>query len=892
MVKMKLRSIMLVFLFLFTLSILVPYQTSAEDIINDEDDGEEDIEHTEESSTNNEESKSNPESDNNEEEQKVEETEEEIGSDDNSEALDEELPEEEQPSNGDKEEISTENPNQVKEDSHVTNDQESEQEEEVNEDTPVPDTLSENSSSRKLVALKKGVRDPEVKELKRKLNQIGFGGITVTDYFGDFTDRRVREFQAYYNLEVDGSAGPATMKKLDEVYNSPFQGGKRHKETIALKNKLNKLDFGYIQVTELYGSFTTKKVKEFQKTYGLIENGIADERTVAKIDELLSSPLQHGKNHNDMIEIKQKLNHLNYGKITVTTLLGNITEKNVVKFQKDNNIPAHEIIDPLTLNKIDSVFNNAFKKNNRHPGIVAMKNKLNKIGFGNITVTTLYGSFTEKKVKEFQQYYGITVTGQADLKTLNMLDQVHDSPFQQGKRHEDTIDLKNNLNELGFGNITVTTLYGSFTAKRVRDFQKHYGLKVNGIADPPTLNKIDELLSDPLQVGDRDNSLINIKKKLNSLGYGHITVTTLFGSYTEQKVKEFQADEGLPVSGSIDGNTLNKINQTYSSVFKQGGRHPSIIDLKHGLNKVGFGYISVTTLYGSFTQQQVKKFQKHYGLQVTGEMDLKTFDKLNSILSSPYQRGKRHEDMIELKTKLNEMGYGNISLTTLFGSFTESQVKKFQADKGLPVSGIIDDETYDKIMEGINVDNTQYDITLNDALNIQMNNAPQTDKYSGKAAYVSAKYVDITDHSAINSTGNVNLRTSPSLKNNNNVAKSAKNGDKITILGEVKGDSHQGSTKWYKINYKNDKTTLYVHSSLVSTSSTAKVNGNVNVRSGSNTSSHIYGQLTKGTTVTIVSKGSNWHQIRYKTWRNPTRNDVESYLNPNNNDEFQHLVLS
>src|SRR5690625_3222994 len=233
MVKMKIRSIMLVFLFLFTLSILVPYQTSAEDIMNDADDGEEDIENTEESSTNNEESKSNPESDNNEEEQKVEETEEEIGSDDNSEALDEELPEEEQPSNGDKEEISTENPNQVKEDSHVTNDQESEQEEEVNEDTPVPDTLNENSSSRKLVALKKGVRDPEVIELKKKLNQIGFGGITVTDYFGDFTDRRVREFQAYYNLEVDGSAGPATMKKLKEVYNSPFQKGKRHKDTIA-----------------------------------------------------------------------------------------------------------------------------------------------------------------------------------------------------------------------------------------------------------------------------------------------------------------------------------------------------------------------------------------------------------------------------------------------------------------------------------------------------------------------------------------------------------------------------------------------------------------------------------------------------------------------------------
>src|SRR5699024_7965717 len=179
------------------------------------------------------------------------------------------------------------------------------------------------------------------------------------------------------------------------------------------------------------------------------------------------------------------------------------------------------------LNKIDSVFNNAFKKNNRHPGIVAMKNKLNKIGFGNITVTTLYGSFTEKKVKEFQQYYGITATGQADLKTLNMLDQVHDSPFQQGKRHEDTIDLKNNLNEIGFGNITVTTLYGSFTEKKVKEFQQYYGITATGQADLKTLNMLDQVHDSPFQQGKRHEDTIDLKNNLNELGFGNITVTTL-----------------------------------------------------------------------------------------------------------------------------------------------------------------------------------------------------------------------------------------------------------------------------------------------------------------------------------------------------------------------------
>src|SRR5699024_7893105 len=158
-------------------------------------------------------------------------------------------------------------------------------------------------------------------------------------------------------------------------------------------------------------------------------------------------------------------------------------------------------------------------------------------------------------------------------------------------------------------------------------------------------------------------------------------------------------DEGLPISGIIDEHTLNKINQTFSNVFQQGARHPSIIDLKRGLNRTGFGYITITDLYGSFTEKQVKKFQDYYGLPATGKAYLQTFDKLDSILSSPYQKGKRHNDMIDLKERLNAIGYGGISLTTLYGSFTEKRVKEFQKDSGLPVSGIIDDETLALLME-------------------------------------------------------------------------------------------------------------------------------------------------------------------------------------------------
>src|SRR5699024_3467762 len=118
------------------------------------------------------------------------------------------------------------------------------------------------------------------------------------------------------------------------------------------------------------------------------------------------------------------------------------------------------------------------------------------------------------------------------------------------------------------------------------------------------------------------------------------------------------------------------------------------------------------------------------------------------------------------------------------------------------------------------------------------------------------------------------------------------NGTKIKIVDEVKGDSYNGSTKWYKIEYKNE--TLYVHSALAdpNTNTGIVTASNLNIRSEKNTNSHVYGQLSKGTEVEILEKGETWYRINYGTWRNPTRADVKQYLDPSNNDRFQHLDLS
>ncbi|HLR80895.1 MAG TPA: peptidoglycan-binding protein [Bacillota bacterium] len=298
-------------------------------------------------------------------------------------------------------------------------------------------------------------------------------------------------------------------------------------------------------------------VDDVEKVEEQQTDSVSKRATLSKSSK--STTLKKGSHHQDLIDIKKMLNYSGYGGIKVTTYFGEFTEKRVKQFQEDHGLKITGEIDSQTRDTITHNFSSIYQKGGKHTNIKDLKRGLNRLGFDGIKVTDYFGSFTQKRVREFQDYYGLSVTGKANLDTLDHLTFTLSSPFQRGKRHEDTKELKQHLNKLGFGNIKVTTLFGSFMEKRMKDFQDYYGLKAHGIADSRTLEKLDEILSTPFQLGKRHDDTIKLKKKLNELGYSGIKETTLYGSFTEKRVKEFQADHNLPVSGIVDEKTLEAL---------------------------------------------------------------------------------------------------------------------------------------------------------------------------------------------------------------------------------------------------------------------------------------------------------------------------------------------
>ncbi|WP_177176376.1 peptidoglycan-binding protein [Piscibacillus halophilus] len=522
-------------------------------------------------------------------------------------------------------------------------------------------SMSEMTTTQSSPPYELGDRAPEIAEFKAKLNAIGFSGILETEYFGEYTRSKVKAFQANYGLAVTGVMNQTSLNKLDEVYHSPFQVGNSHAEISDLKVQLNSMGFGGIQVTDYYGNFTAQRVEEFQSFIGIKSNGIADSYT----RELLQNFVAEGYGVGD-----------------------------------------------------------------RHNTISVMKRKLNALGFNGIKVTDYYGSYTKKRVEDFQAYYGLNQTGQANQDTLDQLDQVYYSPLQVGNRSGEVSDIKRKLNRVGFNGILVTDYFGDFTEKKVKDFQSYYGLKNHGIVDSVTLNKLNEVYNSPYQLGEAHENLSELKTSLNRLGYGTILVSDYFGEFTEKRVKVFQADHNLAPSGIIDQKTESTINNLMNTVFQEGKRHKGVVELKEKLNKLSFGKILETTYFGSYTTQQVKNFQKYYGLKVTGVVNQSTWDKIDEVHDSPLQEGERNSQIVEIKKMLNAIDYGTILETKYFGSFTTDRVKDFQRDHGLHVHGIVDDKTYNLIEKKYKSDKvTEYNISFDRFVEIQLKEG--SPKYDG-----------------------------------------------------------------------------------------------------------------------------------------------------------------
>jgi peptidoglycan hydrolase-like protein with peptidoglycan-binding domain len=143
--------------------------------------------------------------------------------------------------------------------------------------------------------VRRGDRGPAVEDIQRRLRALGYdlGRAGIDGIFLGATAEAVRAFQHKLALEEDGFVGDLTWAALVDA---TFTLGDRMlylrvphfhgRDVRVLQEALNVLGFACGAIDGIFGAFTERAVREFQRNAGLPADGIVGSETVRAITAL------------------------------------------------------------------------------------------------------------------------------------------------------------------------------------------------------------------------------------------------------------------------------------------------------------------------------------------------------------------------------------------------------------------------------------------------------------------------------------------------------------------------------------------------------------------------------------------------------------------------------
>ena len=217
----------------------------------------------------------------------------------------------------------------------------------------------------------------------------------------------------------------------------------------------------------------------------------------------------------------------------------------------------------------------------------------------------------------------------------------------------------------------VVTIFDLETENAVKKFQEIFNLSPDGIVGKATWYKIKQIFASvkrlseltgegltisevsrrytrELSMGSQGEDVEALQYYLAFIGYFFpelppIPITGFFGELTRDAVFSFQNTYGLPVTGVVDANVFNRIEQVYNTVVSElpanyqsaigepypgrflveGDRGESVRIIQGYLNKIGqnveqIPVIEVDGIFGVRTKAAVIALQQYLGIEQTG----------------------------------------------------------------------------------------------------------------------------------------------------------------------------------------------------------------------------------------------------------------------------------
>ena len=582
-------------------------------------------------------------------------------------------------------------------------------------------------------ALAYGSKGQQVEELQAALKKLGFYASSVDGKYGSGTRNAVRSFQRINNLSVTGTADMATQALLYQgnpknaagiiisqqapvIYTSLSRGSKGEKVNV-LQARLKELGYYTGKIDGDFGNGTYNAVRAFQQKAGLKKTGIADQDTQLLLHDA-AAPAARQTAAPQQTAVPQPVATPQpsggYPYETHTTSSVNLRQKASISSARLATVPKGARVTVLSDGE----------------------------SFVQVSYNSLTGYLMRDYVYIPAQYLpgnALEEDGQAqkDYQTLTL-----------NSRGAAVKALQEALEELGFYTGAADGVFGAGTQTALKAFQKKNSLRQDGQASPElqqliyegrplnsrgkktTLKTLPPIEGYPMQLNDRGDAVIELQRKLASLGYFTSTFTATYNSATQKAVKAFQQDHSLTVDGKagektlrlltllcqtpVPGPTQVPVNTPLTDanviVMQNGTRGQAVERLQQRLMELGYYQCTVDGVYDSNEIAAVRDFQKRNGLKADGIAGLDTQRLLYSeqalpaagsgiVLPTPVpfttpdmtvtlRSGSQGEYVRLLQERLIVLGYYSGAVDGNYGSGTLRAVVTFQQFHGLGADGV------------------------------------------------------------------------------------------------------------------------------------------------------------------------------------------------------------
>lgn len=345
---------------------------------------------------------------------------------------------------------------------------------------------------------------------------------------------------------------------------------------------------------------------------------------------------------------------------------------------------------------------------------------LSGLAAGTYTVTV---SYQNQSVGASASRAGVVVTAGQAVKAGIILDKLYESSLTVvGKTSANcNVTVKVNYNNR---DVTISRTSGSDGVFRIplpRTLPKHTEVLAtvtyaDGTTESATghvyAGSADQEYRKTYKVGSVGSDVYDIEWRLQQLGYP-ISPDRVYDQTTASVVRSFQYNNGLSVDGMAGPNTLKKLYSVTAVGYNSSGggsgtdyiyldrnsRGTLVSNVQTRLKELGYYTIRVDGIYGSGTQGAVRAFQRNNGLPVTGVVNTDTYNAMmasNAVgvggsVSGDYvelSRGNRGVAVVRLQTRLQYLGYYTISVDGIYGSGTQTAVRRFQSRNGISANGV------------------------------------------------------------------------------------------------------------------------------------------------------------------------------------------------------------